>query len=106
MVSTNSAAQREPAATVALTWKAPSECPTGEQVLEDAQAAALGLFTNIHLAGEQPVVLPRLPIGLSLTPPEPQGPPPRVGEHGRSILHEAGYSDSEIEELIRIGALA
>ncbi|HTC35785.1 MAG TPA: CoA transferase [Bryobacteraceae bacterium] len=76
------------------------------QVLDDPQAAALGLFTKIDLAGEQPMVLPRLPIGLSLTPPEPQGPPPRVGEHGRSILHEAGYSDGEIEELIRIGALA
>jgi crotonobetainyl-CoA:carnitine CoA-transferase CaiB-like acyl-CoA transferase len=76
------------------------------QVLDDPQAAALGLFTNIDLAGEQPMVLPRLPIGLSLTPPEPQGPPPRVGEHSRSILHEAGYSDAEIEELIRIGALA
>ncbi len=76
------------------------------QVLDDPQAAALGLFTKIDLAGEQPMVLPRLPIGLSLTPPVPQGPPPRVGEHGGSILHEAGYSDAEIEELIRIGALA
>jgi crotonobetainyl-CoA:carnitine CoA-transferase CaiB-like acyl-CoA transferase len=49
-------------------------------------------------------VLPRLPIGLSLTPPAPQGPPPGTGQHSRSILHEAGYSDAEIEELIRIGA--
>ena len=68
------------------------------QVLEDPQAAALGLFTKIDLAGEQPVVLPRLPIGLSLTPPTPQGPPPGVGEHGRAILHEAGYSDAEISQ--------
>jgi crotonobetainyl-CoA:carnitine CoA-transferase CaiB-like acyl-CoA transferase len=45
-----------------------------------------------------------LPIGLSLTPPNPQGPPPRTGQHGRSILHEAGYSDAEIDELVRIGA--
>src|ERR1700677_998127 len=76
------------------------------QVLKDPQAAALGLFTEINLTGEQPIVLPRLPIGLSLTPPAPQGPPPSVGEHGRSILLEAGYSDAEIEELIRIGACA
>ena len=76
------------------------------QVLQDPQAAALNLFTQINLAGEQPFVLPRLPIGLSLTPPAPQGPPPRIGEHGRSILHEAGYSDSEIDELIRSGACA
>jgi crotonobetainyl-CoA:carnitine CoA-transferase CaiB-like acyl-CoA transferase len=74
------------------------------QVLQDPQAAALGLFTQINLTGEQPIVLPRLPIGLSLTPPAPQGPPPSTGEHGRAILHEAGYSDVEIDELIRLGA--
>jgi crotonobetainyl-CoA:carnitine CoA-transferase CaiB-like acyl-CoA transferase len=49
-------------------------------------------------------MLPRLPIGLSLTPPAPQGPPPSIGQHGLSILHDAGYSAAEIEELIRIGA--
>ncbi len=73
------------------------------QVLEDAQAAALGLFTQINLTGEQPVMLPRLPIGLSLTPPATQGPPPGVGQHGRVILEEAGYSDAEIEDLFRAG---
>jgi crotonobetainyl-CoA:carnitine CoA-transferase CaiB-like acyl-CoA transferase len=74
------------------------------QVLEDPQAAALGLFTSIDLSREQPVVLPRLPIDLSLTPPAPQGGPPATGEHGQTILHEAGYNDVEIEELIRVGA--
>jgi len=69
------------------------------QVLQDPQAAALDLFARIHLTGEQPIVLPRLPIGLSLTPPVPQGPPPSVGEHSRSILQEAGFSDSEIDKL-------
>jgi crotonobetainyl-CoA:carnitine CoA-transferase CaiB-like acyl-CoA transferase len=73
-------------------------------VLEDPQAAALGLFAQINLTREQPIVLPRLPIGLSLTSPSPQGPPPSTGQHGRVILQEAGYSDAEIEELIRIGA--
>jgi crotonobetainyl-CoA:carnitine CoA-transferase CaiB-like acyl-CoA transferase len=76
---------------------------SAHQVLEDPQAAALGLFTKINLTGEQPILLPRLPIGLSLTPPSPQGPPPRVGQHGRVILEEAGYSDAEIEELFRAG---
>jgi crotonobetainyl-CoA:carnitine CoA-transferase CaiB-like acyl-CoA transferase len=79
---------------------------TPHQVLEDPQAAALNLFAPIDLPGEQPIVLPRLPIGLSLTPPMPQGPPPSVGQDGRSILREAGYSDSEIEKLIGLGACA
>jgi crotonobetainyl-CoA:carnitine CoA-transferase CaiB-like acyl-CoA transferase len=75
-------------------------------VLEDPQAAALGVFSQMNLAGEQPFLLPRLPIGLSLTPPTFQGPPPSAGQHGRSILHEAGYSDAEVDELIRLGACA
>jgi crotonobetainyl-CoA:carnitine CoA-transferase CaiB-like acyl-CoA transferase len=76
------------------------------QVLNDPQAAALGLFTEINLTGEQPIVLPRLPIGLSLTPPVPQGPPPSIGQHSRTILAEAGYSGAEIEDLIRAGVCA
>jgi crotonobetainyl-CoA:carnitine CoA-transferase CaiB-like acyl-CoA transferase len=79
---------------------------TPGQVLNDPQAAALGLFTQITLAGAQPVALPRLPIGLSLTPPVPQGPPPSTGQHSRSILHEAGYTDAEIDQLIQAGVCA
>jgi crotonobetainyl-CoA:carnitine CoA-transferase CaiB-like acyl-CoA transferase len=75
------------------------------QVLQDPQAAALGLFTPINLTGEQSVVLPRLPIGLSLTPPAFQGPPPSTGQHGRAILHEAGYSDAEIDALVKSGVV-
>jgi crotonobetainyl-CoA:carnitine CoA-transferase CaiB-like acyl-CoA transferase len=74
------------------------------QVLQDPQAAALDLFDHLNLSGEQPILLPRLPIGLSLTPPAFHGAPPGIGEHGRSILHEAGYSDPEIDELIHLGA--
>jgi crotonobetainyl-CoA:carnitine CoA-transferase CaiB-like acyl-CoA transferase len=73
------------------------------QVLNDPQAAALGMFTQINLTGEQPIVLPRLPVGLSLNTPAPQGPPPSIGQHGRVILEEAGYSDAEIEDLFRSG---
>jgi len=52
------------------------------------------------------VMLPRLPIGLSLTPPAFQGPPPGTGEHGRAILNEAGYNDTEIDQLVRAGVCA
>jgi crotonobetainyl-CoA:carnitine CoA-transferase CaiB-like acyl-CoA transferase len=76
---------------------------TPGQVLDDPQAAALGLFAQINLTGEQPVALPRLPIGLSLNSPAPQGPPPSIGQHSRVILEEAGYSGAEIEDLIRAG---
>jgi crotonobetainyl-CoA:carnitine CoA-transferase CaiB-like acyl-CoA transferase len=71
------------------------------QVLADRQVQALGQLTEIALDGQAPALTPRLPIGLSLTPPEIQGPPPGPGEHTREILVEAGYKDGEIEDLLR-----
>jgi crotonobetainyl-CoA:carnitine CoA-transferase CaiB-like acyl-CoA transferase len=53
------------------------------------------------LDGYGPAKIPRLPIGLSLTPPSIAGPPPKLGEHGRAILQEAGYSEAEISELVQ-----
>jgi crotonobetainyl-CoA:carnitine CoA-transferase CaiB-like acyl-CoA transferase len=73
-------------------------------VLDDPQLAALGQLSEVALPGEQPGAVPGLPIGLSLTPSRIAGPPPALGEHSRIILREAGYSDAEIEELVRGGA--
>src|SRR5262249_26557069 len=40
-----------------------------EQVMVDRQTAALGQLEEVTLCGEERALLPRLPIGLSLTPP-------------------------------------
>jgi succinate--hydroxymethylglutarate CoA-transferase len=73
------------------------------QVLRDPQLAALSQMTDVALEGEHPISVPRLPIELSLTPPAIAGPPPKAGEHTRAILHEAGYSNAQVEELLRRG---
>ncbi len=75
-----------------------------EQVMNDPQLAALNAFAEVGLCGHEPAIVPRLPIALSLTPAGPAGPPPGLGEHARTILREAGYSDAAIDELIRSGA--
>jgi crotonobetainyl-CoA:carnitine CoA-transferase CaiB-like acyl-CoA transferase len=77
-----------------------------EQVMDDKQAAALDQLAEVVLDGEGSAKIPRLPIGLSLTPPVVAGPPPKLGEHGRAILLEAGYSEAEIDELVRSRACA
>jgi crotonobetainyl-CoA:carnitine CoA-transferase CaiB-like acyl-CoA transferase len=77
---------------------------SAEQVIEDPQVTALEQLAGIALAGEEPVAVPRLPIEFAVTPPRISGPPPALGQHGRAILNEAGYSDADIQDLVRSGA--
>lgn len=76
-----------------------------EQVLHDPQAAALGQFVRVALGGDGDVDLPKVPIGLSLSSPLTPVPPPRLGEHSRAILEEAGCEASEISALIEKGVV-
>ena len=73
------------------------------QVMSDRQVTALGQLEAIELAGEESALLPRVPVGLSLTPAAIRGGPPGVGQHTRAILEEAGYRAGEIEDLLRSG---
>jgi crotonobetainyl-CoA:carnitine CoA-transferase CaiB-like acyl-CoA transferase len=77
-----------------------------QQVIDDQQVAALDQLAEVMLEGHGPAKIPRLPIGLSATPPSITSPPPKLGEHGRAILREAGYSDAEIDELVQSRACA
>jgi len=79
---------------------------TVEQVMADRQVTALGYLAEVPLPEEAPALLPRLPVGLSQTPPVIQGPPPEAGGDTRAILCEAGYGDGEIDELLRAGICA
>jgi crotonobetainyl-CoA:carnitine CoA-transferase CaiB-like acyl-CoA transferase len=75
------------------------------QVLQDPQLHALGQLAGVELPDQETAAVPRLPFELSATPAASLGSPPAPGEHSRAILHEAGYSAGEIEELIRCGAV-
>jgi len=79
-----------------------SPIQTAEQVLADPQVAAVGQLQRVDLPGSDhaSALIPRLPFSLSVNAPAIGGPPPRLGEHGRDILRDAGYTDAQIEELL------
>jgi crotonobetainyl-CoA:carnitine CoA-transferase CaiB-like acyl-CoA transferase len=45
------------------------------------------------------------PIKFSRTPGGTRRPPPKFAQHGAEVLRQLGYSDTEIEELRRNGAV-
>ncbi|MFB6087187.1 MAG: CoA transferase, partial [Haloarculaceae archaeon] len=45
------------------------------------------------------------PVDMSETPASVERPPPRVGEHTREVLREAGYDDALIAELVDEGVV-
>jgi len=64
------------------------------------------LKTFEHVPGmERPLTVARSGFKLSSGDPDVATPPPCLGEHTDEVLAAAGYSESEIAELRRIGAV-
>jgi crotonobetainyl-CoA:carnitine CoA-transferase CaiB-like acyl-CoA transferase len=60
-------------------------------------------FVDLEVGGT-PYRSPRLPLRGEDWCPEPQSPPPDLGEHTRDILEDMGFSPEEIQELLVSGA--
>jgi len=69
---------------------------------------AVEQLQRVDLPGDDhaSALIPRLPFSLSVNSPAIAGPPPRLGEHGRDILRDAGYTETQIEELLSADQLA
>lgn len=74
-------------------------------LLADPQIAHNGTFVEYDHPTEGRVKTPGFPIRFSRTPSEVRHGAPRVGEHTRSLLTEAGYSAAEIDAMIASGAI-
>ena len=73
------------------------------EVVVDPQAIALGLFPTITSPEIGDYRTVANPMKFRTADVGPQGPHPKIGEHTRSILGEAGLSVTEIDGLIGNG---
>ncbi len=76
-----------------------AEVHTQKAVAEDPQVRAVDGFVSVDHPRAGKVSVAGIPLEMSETPGAIRLPAPLVGEHGRDILREAGYLDSDIARL-------
>jgi len=75
-----------------------SICYVWEEVLEDKQAWATGVFEAVdYPTGKRTMVLP--PVRLDSAEVMPYTRAPMLAEHSEEILKELGYSDAQLKEM-------
>ena len=75
-----------------------------EDILHDPHLNAIGYFREIEHPTEGKLRSMKVPSEWSGTPPEFRRHAPRLGEHTREVLREAGYTDAQIDDLAKAGA--
>ena len=69
-------------------------------IVADPHLAATGYFRTVEHPSEGPIRSMAVPSEWSASPPEYRRHAPRLGEHTREVLREAGLADAAIDELI------
>jgi crotonobetainyl-CoA:carnitine CoA-transferase CaiB-like acyl-CoA transferase len=75
-----------------------------EDVLQDPHLAATGFFLERETRHGR-MRFPGMPAWFSRTPGQVEAPAPVLGQDGRAVLEEAGFSAGEIQALVAEGAL-
>ena len=78
---------------------------TIDKVVVQPQVLAAQMIQHVELSGLGMMSMPGLPIKFSDTPGSIRLAPPRLGEHTRVVLQQAGYSADEIEQMASTGAI-
>lgn len=76
-----------------------------DEVAEDPQVRHLQAFTEVEHPKAGRLSVTNIPVRFSETPGSIRRPAPLVGEHGREILEEFGFSREEVDSLLTEGAL-
>jgi crotonobetainyl-CoA:carnitine CoA-transferase CaiB-like acyl-CoA transferase len=74
-------------------------------LMDDPQVAHLGMVVALDHAGDGGFRTVGQPINSREANAVPFAPPPRAGEHARSVLDDAGCTAAEIEALLASGAV-
>src|SRR5574341_966792 len=83
-----------------------SQLNTVDQLLADGQVAALDAFNVVDDPDYGRFTVPGTPFHMPGMGKPAARRPPRLGEHTREVLREAGYTDARIDALIESGAVA
>ena len=75
-----------------------------DDIVNDPHLAAIGYLQTVEHPSEGRVRMLAVPSEWSESKPEYRRHAPRLGEHTREVLREAGLSDPTIESLIGAGA--
>ena len=78
---------------------------TLETLMQDPHLDAVGFFNRTTHASEGDIVTMATPSSWSRSQPAEPSPAPRLGEHSREILRDAGYDGEAVESLLRSGAV-
>src|SRR5207237_4677290 len=77
-----------------------------EDIVADPHLAAIGYLNTVEHPTEGTIKTLAVPSEWSESTPEYRRHAPRLGEHTREVLREAGLNLQRIEELIASGAAA
>lgn len=77
-----------------------------ESMLDDPHLRATGFFKKVDHPHEGAIRSMAMPTRFSRSSGQPDRLAPLLGEHGREILTDAGFSMTEIDALIKSGALS
>jgi len=75
-----------------------------DEVVDDPTAHEAGCFVETPDGWGGRFAAPAAPVRFPATPTGPSGPAPKLGQHTREVLAEAGYGAAEIEALLASGA--
>lgn len=76
-----------------------------QSVLTDPHLVATGFFSTVDHPSEGPIRSMRMPMSWSDSTPDPARPAPLHGEHSIEVLQQAGFTASEIDDLMAQGAI-